>query len=52
MSAHSLARAIGFLEIPVPSTTTDNLAVLVDADNAQASVIADLLAEVARYVLR
>jgi hypothetical protein len=37
------------LEIPVPSTTTDNLAVLVDADNAQASVIAELLAEVARY---
>lgn len=31
------------------STTTDNLAVLVDADNAQASVIADLLAEVANY---
>ena len=33
----------------MPSTTTDNLAVLVDADNAQASVIAELLAEVARY---
>jgi len=33
----------------VPSPTTDNLAVLVDADNAQASVIAELLAEVARY---
>ena len=31
------------------STSTDNLAVLVDADNAQASVIAELLAEVARY---
>ena len=28
---------------------TDNLAVLIDADNAQASVISDLLAEVARY---
>lgn len=28
---------------------TDNLAVLVDADNAQASVITELLAEVARY---
>lgn len=37
------------LEVPVPSPTTDNLAVLVDADNAQASVIAELLAEVARY---
>lgn len=33
----------------MPSPTTDNLAVLVDADNAQASVIAELLAEVARY---
>jgi uncharacterized LabA/DUF88 family protein len=33
----------------VPSPTNDNLAVLVDADNAQASVIAELLAEVARY---
>jgi hypothetical protein len=33
----------------VPSLTSDNLAVLVDADNAQASVIAELLAEVARY---
>lgn len=31
------------------SAETDNLAVLIDADNAQASVIADLLAEVARY---
>lgn len=31
------------------SSTTDNLAVLVDADNAQASVIAELLAEAARY---
>jgi hypothetical protein len=37
------------LEVPVPSPTNDNLAVLVDADNAQASVIAELLAEVARY---
>ena len=33
----------------MPSITTDNLAVLVDADNAQASVIAELLAEVANY---
>jgi len=33
----------------VLSTTTGNLAVLVDADNAQASVIAELLAEVANY---
>ena len=33
----------------MPSATTDNLAVLVDADNAQASVIAELFAEVARY---
>lgn len=33
----------------MPSPTTDNLAVLVDADNAQAAVIAELLAEVARY---
>lgn len=33
----------------MPSPTSDNLAVLVDADNAQASVIAELLAEVARY---
>ena len=31
------------------SPTTDNLAVLVDADNAQASVTSELLAEVARY---
>jgi uncharacterized LabA/DUF88 family protein len=37
------------LELPLPSTTTDNLAVLVDADNAQSSVIAELLAEVANY---
>lgn len=33
----------------MPSPTTDNLAVLVDADNAQASVIPELLAEVASY---
>src|SRR4030042_1724798 len=33
----------------MPSTTPDNLAVLVDADHAQASVIAELLAEVASY---
>lgn len=33
----------------MPSTTTGNLAVLVDADNAQASVVAELLAEVAKY---
>jgi len=32
----------------VSSPTTDNLAVLIDADNAQASVIADLLVEIAR----
>lgn len=33
----------------MPSVSTDNLAVLVDADNAQASVITELLAEIARY---
>lgn len=33
----------------MPSHATDNLAVLIDADNAQASVIFELLAEVARY---
>ena len=33
----------------MPSPTSDNLAVLVDADNAQASDIAELLGEVARY---
>lgn len=33
----------------MPSVASDNLAVLVDADNAQASVIAELLAEAARY---
>lgn len=33
----------------MPSASTDNLAVLVDADNAQSSVIAELLAEVAGY---
>ena len=33
----------------MPSPTTDNLALLIDADNAQASVIAELLAEVAGY---
>lgn len=33
----------------MPSPATDNLAVLVDADNAQASVISELLAEIARY---
>jgi hypothetical protein len=37
------------LEISVPSPNTDNLAVLIDADNAQPSVTAELLAEVARY---
>jgi len=37
------------MEINVRSSETGNLAVLIDADNAQASVIADLLAEVARY---
>ncbi len=33
----------------MPSPTTDKLAVLIDAENAQASVIGDLLTEVARY---
>ena len=33
----------------MPSPTTDKLAVLIDAENAQASVIGDLLREVARY---
>lgn len=33
----------------MPSPNSDNLAVLVDADNAQASVIAELLTEVASY---
>ena len=33
----------------MPLPTTDKLAVLIDAENAQASVIADLLREVARY---
>lgn len=33
----------------MPSPNTDKLAVLIDADNAQASVISDLLREVARY---
>ncbi len=33
----------------MPSIATDNLALLVDADNAQASVIAELLAEAATY---
>ncbi|MDB5809978.1 MAG: Maebl [Betaproteobacteria bacterium] len=33
----------------MPSIASDNLAMLIDADNAQASVITELLAEVARY---
>ena len=33
----------------MPLPTTDNLALLIDADNAQASVIAELLAEVGGY---
>ena len=33
----------------MPSPTTDKLAVLIDAENAQASVIGDLLREVAQY---
>ena len=33
----------------MPSPNTDKLAVLIDADNAQASVVGDLLTEVARY---
>jgi len=33
----------------MPSPNTDKLAVLIDADNAQAAVINDLLREVARY---
>jgi len=33
----------------MPSPSTDRLAVLIDAENAQRSVIADLLTEVARY---
>lgn len=33
----------------MPSPNTDKLAVLIDADNAQASVVDDLLREVARY---
>ena len=34
---------------PKAEASADNLAVLIDADNAQASVISDLLAEVAQY---
>lgn len=33
----------------MPSQPSENLAVLIDADNAQASIINELLAEVARY---
>ena len=33
----------------MPSPTTDKLAVLIDADNAQSSIIVDVLTEVARY---
>lgn len=33
----------------MPSPTTDKLAVLIDADNAQSSIIGDVLREVARY---
>lgn len=33
----------------MPSTSSDKLAVLIDADNAQASIARELLAEVARY---
>ena len=33
----------------MPSPTTDKLAVLIDADNAQSSIIGDVLTEVARY---
>lgn len=33
----------------MPSPNTDKLAVLIDADNAQASVVGELLIEVARY---
>jgi uncharacterized LabA/DUF88 family protein len=33
----------------MPSTSSDKLAVLIDSDNAQASVVSELLAEVARY---
>lgn len=33
----------------MPSPNTDKLAILIDAENAQASVIGDLLREVARY---
>lgn len=33
----------------MPSPNTDKLAVLIDAENAQASVVVDLLREVARY---
>jgi len=33
----------------MPSPSTDKLAVLIDSDNAQASVVVDLLTEVARY---
>ena len=33
----------------MPSPNTDKLAILIDADNAQAAVITDLLREVARY---
>lgn len=37
------------MEEVVPSPNSENLAVLIDADNAQASVITDLLSEAARY---
>lgn len=33
----------------MPSPTTDKLAILIDADNAQSSIISGLLTEVARY---
>ena len=33
----------------MPSPSTDDLAVLIDADNAQASIASELLAEISRY---
>jgi hypothetical protein len=40
---------LGFKEGDMRNSETDNLAVLIDADNAQASVIQELLGEVAQY---
>jgi len=47
--ARRLPGALGLFGCSMPSPSADKLAVLIDADNAQASIASELLAEISSY---